>query len=277
MTLESLLPQLGFQRPTEEAVTQKLRNSRSHVEAISETAYSSDDFDFPLCKQDPLTRLAVVTYLLVQKYPQYRRSGATDEIILDTFRDVSLRANLYHKNHGKIGISKEDVIWFRHIMNIHIFKIGVLQFQPFSMVYLDEETLGEPYMAFSRQQKLTLPSGTPVINCHVQKGADIHGDLVEKSFAQAKIFFRDCFPNTEYKAFLCYSWLLYPPMLTRLPEGANIRQYAGHFSIIGFCNDPEQALENIFGTAIVGKLTSLQRLAKEHAEFFGFGCGIIDI
>lgn len=277
MTLESLLPQLGFHEMIEEAVTQELSANRGQVETIAATAYFSDDFDFPLCKQDPLTRLAVVTYLLVQKYPQYRGIGATDEITLDTFRDVSLRANLYYKKHDKIGISEEDVIWFRHIMNIHIFKIGVLQFQTFSMVYLDEETLGEPYMAFARQQKLTLPSGTPVINCHVQKGADIHGDLVEKSFAQAKIFFRDCFPDTEYKAFLCYSWLLYPPMVSRLPENANIRQFADHFSIIGFCNDPEQAMENLFGTAIVGKPTSLQRLAKERDELFGFGCGIIDI
>ena len=93
----------------------------------------------------------------LQKYAEYKAVGVTDEIILDTFSDVSLRANLYYKQHGRIGISKDDVVWFRHIMNVHIFKIGVLQYQTFNMVYLDEETIGEPYMVFTQEQKRTLP------------------------------------------------------------------------------------------------------------------------
>ena len=140
----TVLPQLEFQSNIEDAVKQKMIKSRRQVEEIAATAYSSNDFDFLLCKRMPLTRLVVVVYLLTQKYAEYKAIGVTDEIILDTFSDVSLRANLYYKQHGKIGISKDDVVWFRHIMNVHIFKIGVLQYQTFNMVYLDEETIGEP-------------------------------------------------------------------------------------------------------------------------------------
>ena len=208
MILEALLPQLEFQPNIEDAVKQKMIKSRRQVEEIAATAYSSSDFNFLLCKRMPLTRLVVVIYLLTQKYAEYKAIGVTDEIILDTFSDVSLRANLYYKQHGKIGISKDDVIWFRHIMNVHIFKIGVLQYQTFNMIYLDEETIGEPYMVFTQEQKRTLPNGSPVINCHIQKGANISDSLVRKSFEQAKVFFKDRFPSTEYKAFLCYSWLL---------------------------------------------------------------------
>lgn len=278
MTLETLLPQLEFQPIIEDAVKQKITKSRQQVEAIVTTAYSSNDFDFPLCKRMPLTRLAVVTYLLVQKYAEYKAIGVTDEIIVDTFRDVSLRANLYYKQHGKIGISKDDVIWFRHIMNVHIFKIGVLQYQTFNMIYLDEETIGEPYMVFTQEQKRILPNGSPVINCHIQKGANISADLVSKSIDQAKVFFKDCVPSIEYKAFLCYSWLLYPPMLQMLPESSNIKQFAKHFSIIGVCNDSEQAKGNLFDCGKHSppcKPTTLQRLAKEHKELLGYGCGII--
>src|SRR5574344_2109075 len=173
MVLETLLPQLESQSNIEDAVKQKMIKSRRQVEEIAATAYSSNDFDFLLCKRMPLTRLVVVVYLLTQKYAEYKAIGVTDEIILDTFSDVSLRANLYYKQHGKIGISKDDVVWFRHIMNVHIFKIGVLQYQTFNMVYLDEETIGEPYMVFTQEQKRTLPNGSPVINCHIQKGANI--------------------------------------------------------------------------------------------------------
>ena len=278
MTLETLLPQLEFQSNIEEAVKQQMIKSRRKIEEIAATAYSSNNLDFSLCKRMPLTRLVVVIYLLTQKYAEYKAIGVTDEIILDTFRDVSLRANLYYKQHGKIGISQDDVIWFRHIMNVHIFKIGVLQYQTFNMIYLDEETIGEPYMVFTQEQKRTLPKGSPVINCHIQKGANITDSLVKKSFDQAKMFFKDCFPSTEYQAFLCYSWLLYPPMLNMLPKDSNIKQFAKHFSIIGTCNDSEQAKENLFDHDkhnLPGKPTALQRIAKEHKELLGYGCGVV--
>ena len=99
MILETLLPQLEFQSNIEDAVKQKMIKSRRQVEEIAATAYSSNDFDFLLRKRMPLTRLVVVIYLLTQKYVEYKAIGVTDEIILDTFRDVSLRANLYYKQH----------------------------------------------------------------------------------------------------------------------------------------------------------------------------------
>ncbi len=278
MTLEAVMAQLQFESIIEEAVQKKIIKNRRLIEAIAENAYSGDDFDFPLCKRMPFTRLAVVTYLLVRKYEEYKTIGATDDIIWDTFRDVSLRANLYYKTNSKIGISKEDVIWFRHIMNVHIFKIGSLQYQKFHMIYLDEENVGESYMVFTEEQKRILPNGIPVINCHIQRGADISADSIAASLKQAKVFFRDCFPDIQYKAFLCYSWLLYPPMLQRLSEKSNIKQFADFFTIIGFCNDSSQARENLFDNGNYNsscKLTSLQRMAIDNKEILGYGCGVI--
>jgi len=48
MTLDRLLPQLKFESIVEEAVKQKITKSRRRVEVIAETAYSSNNFDFPL-------------------------------------------------------------------------------------------------------------------------------------------------------------------------------------------------------------------------------------
>ena len=62
MILETLLPQLEFQSNIEDAVKQKMIKSRRQVEEIAATAYSSNDFDFLLCKRMPLTRLVVVVY-----------------------------------------------------------------------------------------------------------------------------------------------------------------------------------------------------------------------
>ena len=83
-------------------------------------------------------------------------------------------------------------------MNVAIFKIGSLQFQPFQMIYLDAETIGEPYMSFTEEQKKSLPEGTPVLNCHIQQGADLSPESVDFSFRMAKEFFM------EHSAWMLY-------------------------------------------------------------------------
>lgn len=280
MTFEKIVSELHYTSDIEQAVLQKIRKDERFIEEIAETAYHGENFDFPLCRRMPLTRLAVVTYLLLHTYDDYKAMQIPDGIIFDTFRDISLRANLYYEKTGRAGISKEDVVWFRHIMNAGIFQIGILQFQPLEMLYLDEETIGEPYMTFPKEQKEALPNGAPVLNCHIQQGADLSPQSVETSFQDAKAFFSKYFPTVRYQAFLCYSWLLYLPMLKQLPENSNIKRFANHFPIIGFCHDTEQATENLFGrgTGTGKKLphnaTFLQRLAVERLKVFGFACGI---
>lgn len=280
MTLQELLVELNYLSDIEQVVQSKLIKDEKKIREIADTAYVGDDCSFELCKRMPLTRLAVVTYLLLRKYDEYAAKGIPEKIIFDTFRDVSVRADLYYNKTGKVGISKEDVIWFRHIININIFKIGVLQFQPFEMVYLDEETIGEPYMTFEREQKEVLPTGAPVINCHIQYGADLSSQMVGQSMKDAERFFREYFPQVQYKAFLCYSWLLYPPMVSNLPKQSKIRGFAEKFSIIGSCDDSEQAVENLFENGnftVLPKATSLQKMAAEKKKLLGFACGIIEI
>ena len=136
-------------------------------------------------------------------------------------------------------------------------------------------------MTFTKEQKEVLPHGSPVLNCHIQQGADLSPKSIKTSLQHAKLFFFKYFSAVPYQAFLCYSWLLYPPMLKHLSGNSNIKQFANHFSIIGFCQDPEQALENLFGCE-AGKVhspnaTSLQKLATEHLELLGFACGVIPI
>lgn len=238
---------------------------------LAEAAYSSTNFDYPIRKYTPADRLAVLVILLSKKYDAYQSMGVSREIILNTFRDVTLRANLYQGANGEIGLSEADSVWFRHIMNAEIFQIGPLQFQPFEMIYLDEETLGDPYMDFSAVQKERLPSGTPVINCHIPSGAKLDPAAVQSAFSLAAELFPRWFPRREFKAFLCYSWLLYPPMQSLLKDDSRIRQFAKLFEILGNCQDSEQAFECLYAN------TALFKSASEQPEKFGFACGYIPI
>lgn len=151
MEQPKILEILGLSPKTEKAVLAVL--SKKQTAKICKNAYSGEAPDYPILKRKPLTRLAVLINLLSEKYEEYLSLGVPGKVIAETFRDVTLRAEIFEAKTGKTGISKEDAIWFRHIINCKIFKIGVLQFQPFEMIYLDEEILGEAYMVFSSEQK----------------------------------------------------------------------------------------------------------------------------
>lgn len=277
MTLDKMISELCFDPETEAAILWKIKKNPDEIRKIADTAYCGTDFDFELLRRKPLTRLSAVVWLLLKACEKYRALGVPDETIFDTFRDVSLLSGLHRKSTGKVGITKKDVIWLRHIMNTGIFKIGALQYQPFEMIYLDEEGIGERYMTFSEEQKRLLPTGTPVINCHIQYGANLKPETVEESFEKAKMFFNKCFPDRNFKAFIIYSWIIYPGMMEYLSEDSNIRHFARRFRVIGQCKDSESAFENLFEGGkrrLMEKPTTLQKMALEHPERFGFACGV---
>ncbi len=279
--IEAVFRMLKLPKNIEELVKEYLFRHWSEMPTLSNEAYKGEIPDFQICRRKPLTRLAIIIYLLTDKKRILESKDIDEKIIAETFQDVSLRAKLYFESHGKIGISKQDACWHRHIMNLKIFKIGELQFQDFDMIYLDKEGIGEDYMKFSEEQKERLPKGTPVLNVHIQRGALLNIDSVKKSFDEARLFFQKFFPNRKYQAFICCSWLLYPNMDEILPEHSNIRDFKKLFHVIGQVQDSEDAIRDIFGKRYRAKKdfpqnTSLQISALQSMHHLGMGFGIID-
>ena len=95
MTLETLLPKLEFAHGMEDAVRREISRDPERIRRLAAEAYQGEDFDFRLCGSEPLTRLAVITGLLTEKYDAYREKGAPGDVIFETFKDVTLRAGLY--------------------------------------------------------------------------------------------------------------------------------------------------------------------------------------
>jgi len=213
---------------------------------------------------------------------KWRQHALPEDVFRGAISDIALRQRLYHEKTGSIGLSRGDVIWFRHLFTLHIFKLGELQFQLFNMIYLDEEGCGEAYMSFSPAQKRLLPPDTPVLNIHIPAGAALCPAAVDHSFTLAGEFFPQYFPAHRARTFLCYSWLLYPGLRELLPEGCNILRFAARFQIIAQLPDREEAMERIFGGRRRAKKdypqsTTLQRTALLHPEGIGYACGIADI
>ena len=251
---------------------------------MADKAYEGELCDLPICKRKPEERLVIWCCLVPRIVEKYRKADTPNTIIMQMLWEITRLAAEYEKRTGKIGLSKENVIWLRHIYHANIFTFGSLQFQRFNMVYLDEEGCGEEYMTFSRMQKEKIPPGSPVINVHIPTGTDLSPSAVENSFAEAEKFFvlkeSSCCPL----AFTCYSWLLYPGMQELLPLDCNIRNFAARFQIIGQVSDPygSEAVRRIYGRRYPAKRdyptqTQLQRNAIGHFSKLGMACGIIEI
>ena len=228
---------------------------------------------YPICRLNPAERLAVWGLLAGKAAGVYTCRGIPEEIIWASLSDIGLRVRVYEQEHGRPGLSKEDVIWFRHLVYGELFQLGALQFQPFQMLYLDEEGCGEAYMTFLRKP---LKTGSPVLNVHIPAGADLSEDAVTKAFGQAEQFFSAFFPEFHPEAFLCYCWMLYPGLEKLLPGESRIRRFAAQFDVIGTADDPENAVQRIFGNTKdrYAQDTTLQRAAAGRLECLGEACGI---
>ncbi|MBR4290382.1 MAG: hypothetical protein IKT52_07060 [Oscillospiraceae bacterium] len=275
---------LKFDEPVRDVILVRYRSNPEMYKSAAQTAYQSDGFDYPICKYRPLDRIVIWCCLLHQAMYRYEQAGVPENVTYSTVWEVARLANQYHKKTGRIGLSKDQAIWLRHIYNTKLFQLGSLQFQMFEMVYLDKEGCGEDYIRFSESQKQMLPQGTPVINVHIPDEADLTQDAVTDAFALADSFFKKIFPSFQPKVYLCYSWLLYPPMDVLLPAESHIRAFASRFTVIGAVSDPygADAVKYIYGKRYARKAdypqyTTLQRNVLGNFSKLGMACGIIEI
>lgn len=277
--VEALMPDLALPAEVADQVLAYLK-ARPALGALASRAYAAEDANFDILRRKPFTRLALICSLLPGLHQRFVDAGMPKQVWLDSIDDIRLRQRLYFEQTGKVGLAKGDARWLRHLMSFKLFKIGSLQFQPFEMLYLDEDGIGKDFMRFSEAQKKKLPPGTPVLNTHIQYGANLEPLALAKTFEDARAFFRTYFPEREFKAFITYTWLLHPGLHTLLPEDSKILGFASLWQVIGQNGDMTQALERIFGGrrrrhADYPQETALQRAALKDLGALGYACGMI--
>ncbi len=273
---------LSFPQEILQSVQAAYEKRPEYYKKAAQAAYGGKALDFPITKYPPLDRLVILCCCVPVIREKYVDLGTPEHILLETLSDIPLRARLYHEKTGRTGLSKDDAIWFRHLYFTEIFQFGSLQFQPFSMLYLDEEGCGEAYMRYDGWCKDALPQGAPVVNIHIPAGANLSPELVEESLSLAVDFFGKYLPEHPAKYFVCYSWLLYPGLRELLPENSRICSFADRFRIIGYAQDPMESIHRIYGRrwkrrADFPQDTALQRNALGNFSRLGEGCGILSM
>lgn len=259
---------------------EQARNPKNRLLEKAASGWKGEPDTFPVRRYYPRTRLFCALWRAAELYPYYEEKGIPYEVFRDTMGDISLRAALYKEAHGEYGLTAADATWLRHHLAGKLFRLGQLQFQLFEM--FPYELLEEDgYLTFFEEAKQRFPMGTPVLNVHIPVRTILTPEECDRSFAMAESFFPRFFPEHHAKAYLCFSWLLYPKMRALLAEDSNIAQFAARFLIIGESGDCGEALRRIYGRRCRKKAdyprnTALQKVACDHTACLGEACGIIE-
>ncbi len=90
----------------------------------------------------------------------------------------------------------------------------------------------EPVVLDTKVYTCVLKKGDPTVSVHIPAKGKLTGELVEDAFRQADAFFAAYYPEREYKAYYCSSWLLDTDLEQMLKPGANILQFQKYFRIV---------------------------------------------
>ncbi|WP_346916928.1 acyltransferase domain-containing protein [Clostridium sp.] len=274
-TLSELLLHLDFDEQAKVESLKYISTNYSYISKISDEAYLGDNEEYSIKKRNRYTRLMILIYKMVKLKNIYDEKGLPEEVFYDTLSDVTLRQRLYLKEHGRLGLNDEDIMWLKHIYELNIFKLGSLQFEIAHMEYLTWKGL-----VYFNEALKKLPEGKPTLNVHILRGVDLSKDEIDKSFERAEIFFAKYFPKHNFVAYTCNSWLLYSGNKNILSTSSNILDFARRFEAIGESNSSDMAIQYIFGKKHREKKdypqeTSLQVNALRDFKILGVGCGII--
>lgn len=129
----------------------------------------------------------------------------------------------------------------------------------------------EKIVLSKNEWKKVLAYGDPIIRLHIPATGKMTPELVDKSLEETKKFAKKYFPEFEYKAFACRSWLMDPQLDEILNDDSNIVKFRKRFRSLT-CKSRGQAVfffifnkPNMnFDIQDLPADSSLQRALKEH-------------
>lgn len=147
----------------------------------------------------------------------FQKNGLSTEIYENSFLDLKYKLEECKLVKGIKGTFVAG--WFNRWFDVTRFALGRLQFELIDAEY-DYEKDGR-----------SVKKGDKVINIHIPRtGTPFTPEKCQKSFDRASEFFREEI-NGDI-AFVCHSWLLYPPLKDELIDGMNTKAFAERFDIV---------------------------------------------
>ncbi len=200
----------------------------------------------------------------------YAKKGYSEELFLDTMRDLTVKL---YECRIVFGVWGTFVLpWYISFFKLNIFAFGRLQFERKAFPIDDYKGI--------------LHKGDKVFSCHIPSasGPLLYSSVMD-SLKRAHAFFEKELKDGILPVY-CHSWLLYPPHAPLFPTGSNLERFYGLFDIVASESDPtSKDFPRIFGVPYsaetvknVAEDNTLRRNFKKYmcdGNLMGLGHGIL--
>lgn len=117
------------------------------------------------------------------------------------------------------------------------------------------------------EYELVEENGRREISLHIPSDADMSPAAIDASFASARAFLTQQYPDRQHAPWVCDSWMMSPALPQLLPEGSNILAFQQRFSVESVNEDSLGVLDWVFPphkevSDTLPENTSLQRRMK---------------
>ncbi len=190
-------------------------------------------------------------------YLTAKKRDIPDDILLASLTEVKRYAlEYYNLTKGeKIGI--QTIKWIGKILNGNIYRLGRLEFEIRTCVY------GWP--------KHNIAAEENVIAVHIpDNGGPFTEEACNEAYRLSKEFFAKYFPEYDYKAYVCSSWMLDPTLKQFLKPTSNIVRFMNTFDVVK-TTEAYSSLIFLFGRGTeisdlknITPTTSLQKSVIDH-------------
>lgn len=141
--------------------------------------------------------------------------GIPDDVSWVTLADLGRHTAIYRRMNGRPGFDEQR--WLSLHFRGAIYELGRLQFERRADHALD---------------------------VHIPESGPLDPEACTASFAAARKFFAQHFPEEEYSHAVCTSWLLDPQLREYLPPSSNIVQFQERFELV---DEGEDGDEDVVG------------------------------
>lgn len=201
-----------------------------------------------------------VLALLTQLAPSVERMRARqipEDVIAASLENTRECLRVFERRYGRPGMDMHYFGWSQGFLDARILRIGSLEFEAVprfgSAMTLPDRTIGPD---------------EPVIGVHIPAGADISHAARHAAYARAREIFERSFPETRFRGFACWSWLMDPQLAELLP-GSKIAAFQGEFIRCPERWESDAVFEYVFLDPVssleeLPENTTLERRLKAH-------------
>lgn len=191
---------------------EEFHNARKTI-TISNTI-SIESYD--TASDDGKRNLLSMLFMCESLSGKYREKGISENILLDTLSDLVIWTNTWSRMKGELYLG--ELGWLKNHLGMRLFRLGRLQF-----------CMGQAGCDIPGR---SVKAGDSVLEIHIPEGAPLSREACLQSVETAKGFFKEYFPEFEYKCFTCHSWLLDASLEKFLKPESNILQFGRMFEAV---------------------------------------------